>query len=132
MTAAVRAAWQNIVASFADRRINYLRRAQVLVVFTKVDLLFRPSDLADGDMLLQAIELSKIDLDLAQHWLEEQFSDLLSYMNLETRHFNSVATSALAISGESRVGISQFLHGVLPAGAFSRSVAASSRAIRGL
>lgn len=126
-SATVRAAWQNIVASFDSRRIAYLRRSPVLLAFTKADLLLRTADQQVESGIPAVIHIPEHAMDEVQNWLRGQFADLINYFQGETKNFSTVATSAFAMSEAGRVGINEFLHGVLPAQAFSHaSVSASS------
>jgi GTPase SAR1 family protein len=114
-SAQVRAAWQNIVASFDSRRIRYLRNARVLLVFTKIDMFFRFEKV---ELAPLTVHLDVRDVEVAEEWLKDRFKDLNKYLDSETNNFAVAATSCFATSGPSRVGISEFLHGVLPRGVF--------------
>lgn len=117
-SAAVRAAWQHIVASFGPRRMAYLRKSPVLLVFTKIDLLFREPDVEDNP---NTIRLDSSKGTTAQRWLEDQFKDLTNYLADETNQFSIVSTSSFATIHGSRVGMYDFLRGILPRRAFTPS-----------
>lgn len=116
-SAMVRAAWQHIVTSFGPRRSNYIRRSPVLLTFTKLDLFFRENEEKSAPKL---IEVSAEDVGRAQEWLRFEYSDLIRYLEGETSHFSVVATSSFATTLGARLGISDFLRGVLPRQAFAR------------
>lgn len=114
-SAAIRAAWQHIVASFGSRRTAYLRRYPLLLVFTKVDLLFREPY---AEQAPRTMEIRHRDVHAAETWLTGRFGDLVRYLEEETKNFSVVATSSFATTDKARLGISEFLHKILPSGAF--------------
>jgi hypothetical protein len=114
----VRAAWQNIVASFDSRRIRYLRKSPVLLVFTKVDLLLAAPNRTPEGRIPNMSTPTASEVDSVQSWLKDQFADLINYLQGETTRFSVVATSAFTLSADGRQGISEFLHGLLPPQAF--------------
>jgi Double-GTPase 2 len=115
-SAAVRTAWQHIVADFGPRRVTYARRSPLLLVFTKVDLLFRYGESEKAPKIVDVPEFWASD---AQAFLMDQFSELIRYLGGETSQFHAVATSSFAASGGGdRLGINEFLHDILPKRAF--------------
>ena len=115
-SAAIRAAWQHIVASFGPQRVADLRKDPLLLVFTKLDLLFRSSGVEKAP---HTMELTELEADSARQWLTHQFDELASYLAGETRDFSVVVTSSFATTHAARLGISDFLHNILPSRAFT-------------
>ena len=99
----------------------------MVLTFTKADLLMVPGRYAEPDSILSAVAqlgfgerippLSEIDpvlLEQGRQLLEEDFSDLISYLTAETRHFSVVYTSCFGILDGRRLGLAEFLRAVLP------------------
>ncbi|MGA9351028.1 MAG: GTPase domain-containing protein [Anaerolineae bacterium] len=123
MSAALRAAWQNYVDIVGVRATQ---RTPVVLAFTKADLLSIVKEVKP-DMIAQAIarvgfgaltppigEIDNAVLEAGKFSIEHDFSDLITYLKGEIRHFKIVYTSCFGTVDGRRLGLAELFEAVLP------------------
>lgn len=111
ITAAYRAAWQKLKDHHYDGR-NQLQNKPVVIVFTKADLLVVGSQ----TKMPVPIAIKEKELEEELQYLEDEYSDLISYLKSETKRCTVTLSSAFAKTQENgaRLGIIKVLRGILP------------------
>jgi hypothetical protein len=123
---AIRVAWQNILDYHKADKKGYLRKKQILLVFSKGDLLHYMRDInytkedikniGFGEKLPSTVKYNEIYIKTHKDNIQDKYNDVISYLSEQTIYFSFHFASYFAINEitEERMGLNDIIKYMLP------------------